>query len=478
MHRDRATKICATLGPASSTRETIEALFLKGADVFRFNFSHGSHEVHRANYDHVRAISQHYDRPIAILQDLQGPKLRIGTFTHDSIILQEGAPFRLDLCSDPGNERRVSLPHPEIFAVLQSGTDLLLDDGRIRLHVHACTSEWAETTVRFGGKLSNRKGVNVPDVALDISPLTIKDRADLDFGLALGVDWVALSFVQRPEDVQEAHDIIKGRARIMSKLEKPQAIDQLDQIINLSDAIMVARGDLGVEMPPENVPCIQRHIIKQCRAVGKPVMVATQMLDSMVSAPTPTRAEASDVATAVYEGVDAVMLSAESASGQYPIESVAMMDRIIKRVESDSSYHESLEKGCFDQHSDSSDAISAAARQVAHMISAAAIVSVTQTGGTALRTCYERPHTRIVALTPNQLTANQLALVWGCHPIIIPEMTNLVDVEKFVTNIMLQQNFAQIGDNIVMTAGAGFLTQPTKTIFQTGTTRLLHILTL
>jgi pyruvate kinase len=361
---------------------------------------------------------------------------------------------------------------------LIEGTDLLLDDGRIRLRVTACSPEYAETIVEVGGKLSNRKGVNVPGVALNISPLTKKDRADLDFGLQLGVDWVALSFVQRPEDVQEARLIIQDRAKIVSKLEKPQAIEHLTSIVDLSDGIMVARGDLGVEMPPEDVPSIQRRIIRACRMTGKPVIVATQMLESMVNAPTPTRAETSDVATAVYDGVDAVMLSAESASGKYPVEAVEIMNRIIERVERDPLYRAGLERDRVDHHSDPSDAISAAARQVAYMTSAAAIVSLSGGGRTAFRTAYERPITPIVALTPDPKVANQLSLAWGCHALMIPEIDSLAEMIEYTTNVVKSEGFATQGDHVVITAGAHFLTMAHQSVFCPGTTRVLRILTI
>ena len=333
MRRNRNTKIIATLGPASSTDEIIEQLYLNGVDIFRLNFSHGVHGDHADRVKSLRALEEKHGRPVTIMLDLQGPKLRVGRFVNDFEDLIVGQKLRLDLEDKLGDKTRVQLPHPEIFAALKKGDDLLVDDGKVRLRVEDCGPTFADTTVIVPGRISNNKGVNVPGAALDISILTEKDRRDLVFGLDLGVDFVALSFVQRPSDILEARELIQDRAKIMSKLEKPQAIEHLDEIVELSDAILVARGDLGVEMPPEDVPSIQKQIIRVCRQYGRPVAVATQMLDSMVTNPTPTRAEASDVATAVYDGADAVMLSAESASGAYPVESVAMMDRIIRRVE-------------------------------------------------------------------------------------------------------------------------------------------------
>ena len=334
MRRLRNAKIVATLGPSSTDHAVIRALFDAGADVFRLNFSHGTHDDHKQRLDTIRAIERDSGRPIGVLLDLQGPKLRIGTFEGGRIPLASGARFRLDLAADqPGTTERVSLPHPEIFAALQPGAELLLDDGRVRLRVDRCGADFAETTVLDGSELSDRKGVNVPGVVLPLSALTQKDRRDLEFGLTLGVDWIALSFVQRAEDIAEIKDIVQGRAGIVAKLEKPAAIHSLEDIVAEADAVMVARGDLGVEMPAERVPSLQKRIVRACRRAGRPVIVATQMLESMVSAPVPTRAEASDVATAVYDGADAVMLSAESASGQYPVEAVSMMSSIICRTE-------------------------------------------------------------------------------------------------------------------------------------------------
>lgn len=299
MRRSRKAKIIATLGPSSNTSEDIEKLVIAGADVFRLNFSHGAHEEHKARIGIIRALEEKHNRPLGVLMDLQGPKLRVGQFAEGRIRLERGQTFRLDLSDEPGSEERVNLPHPEIFKALKIGTNLLLDDGKLHLCVTKFGEDWAETEVIVGGPLSNHKGLNVPNVILPLSPLTEKDLKDLEFGLEVGVDWVALSFVQRPEDVQEARRLINGKAALLSKLEKPSAIDYLEEIIEHSDAVMVARGDLGVEVPPETVPIIQKRIIRSCRLAGRPVVVATQMLDSMVTAPTPTRAEASDVATAI-----------------------------------------------------------------------------------------------------------------------------------------------------------------------------------
>lgn len=477
MRRYRATKIVATLGPVSSSPEVIEQLFLKGVDVFRLNFSHGTHETHLKNYKIIRSLETKYGRPIGILQDLQGPKLRVGAFKEGKIELKAGDHFRFDLDPTPGDSKRVNLPHPEIFAALKKETDLLLDDGKLRLKVQNCGPDFAETTVIIGGPLSNSKGVNVPGVALPISALTEKDRKDLAFGLEMGVDWIALSFVQRPEDIMEVKAIIGNEAGIIAKLEKPMAIEHLEEIVSVADGVMVARGDLGVEMLPETVPNLQKRIIRVCRMSGKPVIVATQMLDSMVNLPTPTRAEVSDVAAAVYDGVDAVMLSAESASGSYAEESVSIMNRIIESVEKDSYYYQQLKNSRTPWQATSSDAITAGARQVAETISATAIITLTTTGSTALRAARERPQTPILALTPSPQVARRLSLVWGVHPIEMQEFDSIVEIDSRVSHLAMQNEFARKGDNLILTIGGDFTQPDTPRVFHSGTTRLLSIIT-
>ncbi len=453
MRRQRKAKIIATLGPSSTSRAEIEALFLAGVDVFRLNFSHGSHEDHKKRYDIIRDIENTTKRPIGVLVDLQGPKLRVGQFKNGSVVLHPGQKFTFDLDKTLGDEQRAPLPHPEIFSALMPGVTLLLDDGKLRMRVLKVAKNAAECEVEIGGKLSDRKGVNVPDVVLPLSPFTKKDLADLTFGLDLGADWIALSFVQRPEDVAEARKLIQGRARIMSKLEKPAAIERLDEIVDLSDAVMVARGDLGVEMPAEDVPSLQKRIIAACRLAGKPVVVATQMLDSMVNAPTPTRAEASDVATAVYDGADAVMLSAETASGQFPLESVAMMNRIAERVERDPFYRRILEAQRLDHAATESDAISQAAAQVAHTLSAAAIVTYTTSGSTGLRMARERPEVPILCLTSSLQTARNMALVWGTHCVVTADLKRFSEMADKACRLALREDFAKAGERIVVTAG-------------------------
>ena len=419
LRRRRRTKIIATLGPSSSTPEILARLFQAGADVFRLNFSHGSHEDHASRIAMIRDLEKKFERPIGILADVQGPKLRVGRFGGGRISLQTGATFRLDLNPTPGDVTRVELPHPEIIAAAAIGTNLLLDDGKLRLRVTRVRDDHLLTEVVVGGPLSDRKGVNVPDMVLPIPALTVKDREDLAFALDHGVDFIGLSFVQRPEDVAEAREIVAGRAWVMTKIEKPQALDNLDAILALSDAVMVARGDLGVELPPEEVPLAQKRIVRAARARGLPVVVATQMLESMISAPAPTRAEASDVATAVFDGADAVMLSGETAAGQYPYEAVNIMDRIIARVEQDDGWRAMIEASRSAPEASAADAIAAAARQVAHTISASAICAFTASGSTALRAARERPEAPILGLTPSITTARRLAVVWGAHAVTV-----------------------------------------------------------
>jgi pyruvate kinase len=467
MKRERSARILATLGPASSTRERIRALAEAGADVFRLNFSHGSHEDHAERYRLIRAVEAELGRPIGVLMDLQGPKLRVGRFAEGKVALVPGAPFRLDLDPTPGDARRANLPHPEIFAALEAGTALLLDDGKLRLRVDACGADFADTTVLVGGTLSDRKGVNVPGVLLPISPLTAKDRADLDFGLALGVDWVALSFVQRPEDIREARELVGDRAWIMAKLEKPAAIDALEPIITLADGVMVARGDLGVELPPQQVPVLQRRIVRAARAAGRPVVVATQMLESMISSPVPTRAEASDVATAIYDGADAVMLSAESASGQYPVEAVSIMHGIVCEVERDPAWRAGLEASHTPAAANTPDAICCALRRVAGLLEPAATVAYTSSGFSALRASRERPVAPILALTPQPATARRLALVWGVHAVPFEEVHDVAEMVEHAARAASTLGFGCAGDAVVVIAGLPF--------GQRGSTNLLHV---
>ncbi len=456
MKRERRAKIVATLGPATASQAAIEKLFEAGVDVFRMNFSHGSHADHERTHGIVRSLERKYHRPVGILMDLQGPKLRVGEIAGGAAELAVGNRFRLDLDATAGDAGRAPLPHPEIFRALEPGSDLLLDDGRIRLKVIHCSPEHAETEVVIGGTLSNHKGVNVPTVILDVSPLTKKDRDDLRFGLDLGVEWVGLSFVQRPEDLAEARKLIAGRAAVMSKLEKPAALEHLEEIVHLSDAIMVARGDLGVECPTEEVPVQQRRILRLCKQAGKPVIIATQMLDSMIHAPTPTRAEASDVATAIYDGADAVMLSAESAVGDYPTEAVAVMARIITRVESDEHYKTMRDRRRTGHEATAADAITVAACQVAETVSAKVIVTFTTTGSTTLRCARLRPEAQILGLTPDRETARRLALCWGVHSVMTEDIHSFREMVTKAAAEAKKDGFVERGEPLVVTAGVPF----------------------
>jgi pyruvate kinase len=454
--RRRRTKVVATLGPASSTPEVLYELFAAGVDVFRLNFSHGSHADHAERLAMVRDIEKKTGRPIGVLADVQGPKLRVGQFRGGHIELRNGQEFRLDLTATPGNADRVQLPHPEIIEAVGIGAQLLLDDGKIRLEVLRQGPEHLDTRVITGGRLSDRKGVNVPGAILPIPALTEKDRADLAFALEAGVEYVGLSFVQRREDVEEAREIVAGRAWVLSKIEKPQALADLEAIVALSDAVMVARGDLGVELPPEDVPLAQKRIIRAARAMGKPVIVATQMLESMISAPAPTRAEASDVATAVFDGADAVMLSAETAAGQYPREAVRMMDSICARVERDESWRAQNASNHSEPEHTTSGAIANAARHVADTIDAKAIAAFTTSGASALRVARERPEAPVLGITPTLQTARRLTLVWGVHPLEIPETHTMTETVSKASTLARREGFAERGEQIVVVAGVPF----------------------
>lgn len=468
LRRHRMIKIVATLGPASSTYEMIRTLFEAGADVFRLNMSHGSHDEIAERHAIIRQVENDIGRPICILADLQGPKLRVGTFSKESFDLEEGQPFRLDLDPAEGDATRVNLPHPEIFKALEPGSQLLVNDGKIRLVVDECGPEFANCTVVVGGTISNRKGVNVPDVVLPLAALSEKDRKDLEFVCNLGVDWLALSFVQRASDVTEARELAQGRAAIMSKIEKPAAVKAFEEILAVSDGIMVARGDLGVELPVQNVPPIQKRLVRRTRAAAKPVIVATQMLESMIESPVPTRAEVSDVATAIYEGADAIMLSAESAAGQYPVEAVTTMNNVAIEVESDPTYIEIIDSSRKVKHHTIADGIVAAARELAEKTDIAAICCFTQSGTTANLVARERPHVPIIAITPILPVARRLSLVWGVHC-----ETVTGEVERFkkavinAVRVARKYEFAKETDQILVTAGIPF-NQP-------GTTNILRV---
>jgi pyruvate kinase len=453
MRRLRRTKIVATLGPSSSEQSVIARLFQAGADVFRINMSHTSHEKLRSLVATIRAVEAEFGRPIGILVDLQGPKLRVGKFASGSVILPKGATFTLDANSTPGDETRVELPHPEILAAAAPGHALLLDDGKVRLVATAVEEGRIVARVEIGGKLSDRKGVSLPDTTIPFSALTPKDRSDLEAALDTSIDWVALSFIQRPEDIAEAKKITRGRAVVMAKIEKPQAVTRLDEILDLSDALMVARGDLGVEMPLEKVPGVQKQMTRASRRAGKPVVVATQMLESMITSPVPTRAEVSDVATAIFEGADAVMLSAESAAGQYPVEAVATMNRIAEEVEGDPLYRTIIHAQRTDPEATGADAISAAARQIAETLELSAIICWTSSGSTGLRVARERPHPPIIAISPNIATGRKLSLAWGVHCVVAEDAHDQDDMVQRACRLAFRDGFAKTGQRVIVVAG-------------------------
>jgi pyruvate kinase len=453
MRRLRRSKIVATLGPASSDPEVIAALFDAGADVFRINMSHTSHDRMRELVATIRGVETQFRRPIGILVDLQGPKLRVGTFVGDAVMLQKGATFVLDDDPAPGSVERVYLPHPEILGALEPNHTLLLDDGKVRLTAVQTSANRVVTRVEVGGKLSNRKGVSLPDTTVALPALTPKDRSDLEAALDTGIDWVALSFIQRPEDIAEAKKITRGRAGVMAKIEKPQAVSRLEEIVDIVDALMVARGDLGVEMPLEMVPGVQKQMTRFGRRAGKPVVVATQMLESMILNPVPTRAEVSDVATAIFEGADAVMLSAESAAGQYPVEAVRMMNRIARQVEEDPTYRSVIQAQRTPPEPTGADAIAAAARSIAETLDLSAISCWTSSGATGLRVARERPKPPIVAISPNLSTGRKLSLVWGVHCVVAQDARDQDDMVERASRIAARDGFAKAGQRIIIVAG-------------------------
>ncbi|CAN5381297.1 pyruvate kinase [soil metagenome] len=465
--RTRKVRIIATLGPASSDPDMIRRLFLAGADAFRINMSHGAHEGHAANIHSIRALEKEFNRPTTILADLQGPKLRVGTFAAGPVMLETGASFVLDRDPTPGNVGRVNLPHAEIFQALVPGSRLLLDDGKLVLRVEGVTPERIHTRVEVGGFLSERKGVNVPDVVLPLAALTEKDRRDLSFAMEQGADWIALSFVQRPEDIAEARKLMGGNGALMAKIEKPAAVDRLEEILEVADAAMVARGDLGVELPPYMVPPLQKRIVETARRLGKPVVVATQMLESMIKSPSPTRAEVSDVATAVYDGADAVMLSAETAAGNWPEQAVAMMNSIADSVERDPGYLGRLRYTETAPDATIADALAEASQQITTTVSASAVICYTSSGSTVRRVARERPVAPILALTPKAQTARRMGIVWGVHAIMTKDIGSFEEMIAKARRMALRHHLAKAGEKIIVLAGVPFGTP--------GSTNVLHV---
>ena len=465
--RSRKVRVLATLGPASNTPEMIATLFQAGADAFRVNMSHGDQQSKVAVIEAIRGLEREFQRPTTILADLQGPKLRVGRFEGGRTVLESGSTFVLDRDPTPGDATRVELPHKEIFAAIEPGARLLLDDGKLVLRVTDHGPERIETTVEVGGPLSNNKGLNVPDVVLPMAALTEKDRSDLAFAVEQGVDWIALSFVQRPEDLMEARGLIKGKAALLAKIEKPAAIERLEEIVEQCDGVMVARGDLGVEMPPEQVPPLQKRIVEVSRRMGRPVVVATQMLESMITSPSPTRAEVSDVATAIYDGADAIMLSAESAAGAWPVESVAMMNAIGKSVESDPAHGDRVHFTVMKPDATTADALAEAAKSIAKTVSAAAIICFTSSGSTARRIARERPSVPILVLTPKAETARRLGLLWGTHAVHTRDVESFEEMVAKSKRMALRHGMAKAGEQVVVMAGVPFRTP--------GSTNVLHV---
>ena len=465
--RSRKVRVLATLGPASSTPDMIAQLFEAGADAFRINMSHGDQASKVAVVDAIRSLEKRYNRPTTILADLQGPKLRVGRFANGAVQLRFGEVFTLDRSPEPGDETRVELPHREIFAAIEPGARLLLDDGKLVLRVTEHGPDRIVTRVEVGGTLSNSKGLNVPDVVLPMAALTEKDRSDLAWAVGQGVDWVALSFVQRPDDLMEARRLLEGKAALLAKIEKPAAIDRLDEIVEQCDAVMVARGDLGVEMPPQSVPPLQKRIVEVSRRMGRPVVVATQMLESMIKSPSPTRAEVSDVATAIYDGADAIMLSAESAAGDWPVESVAMMNAIGEAVERDPSHGDRVHFTVTTPDPTTADALAEAAKEIAGTVGAAAIICFTMSGSTARRVARERPPVPILVLTPSQPTARRLGLLWGSHAVLTKDVDTFEQMVAKAKRMALRHGVAKAGDRVIVMAGVPFRTP--------GSTNVIHV---
>ena len=468
--RERKVKILATLGPASSDAKMIRKLMIVGADAFRINMSHGDKRQKARLVEHIRALEKELRRPTTIVFDLQGPKLRVGHFDGGAAIVEKGQSFIFDRDGAPGDRRRVQLPHPELFQAVKAGARILVDDGKIRLTVVEAGEDRIVTEVEVGGRISDNKGVNVPNVLVPIPALTKKDRGDLEFALEQRADWIALSFVQRPEDVAEARSLIGERAALMAKIEKPAAIDRLNDIVALADGVMVARGDLGVELPPEDVPPLQNRIIACARQFGKPVVVATQMLESMINSPTPTRAEVSDVATAIYDGADAVMLSAESAAGQYPCEAVAMMDRIAASVEGDPVFPARIHFTQTRLEPTTADALAGSARQIASTISAKAMVCYTSSGSTARRISRERPSVPLLAMSASINTSRRMGLLWGVHAVHTRDVSSFEEMVEKAKRMALRHGVANGGDRVILMAGIPFGTA--------GSTNVIHIVRL
>jgi pyruvate kinase len=468
--RNRKVKILATVGPASRSPEMLARLLRAGADAFRVNMSHGDHTVHAETIRAIRDLEKIAGHPVAILADLQGPKLRVGSFEGGQAVIRHSGHFTLDRNPEPGDQTRVELPHPELFGVLHKGQRLLINDGKIKLKVIKAEADSILCSAEVGGVISDKKGVNVPDAEVPIPALTEKDRRDLAFAVAQGADWIALSFVQRPEDVAEARRLMGGYGALIAKIEKPAAVTRLDEIIELADGIMVARGDLGVELNPEEVPPLQKRIVEATRRSGKPVIVATQMLESMIESPAPTRAEVSDVANAVYDGADAVMLSAETATGAWPVEAVTIMDRIASQVEADPGYADRMHLARVVPDPTTADALALASASIARTVTVAGIIVFTGSGSTARRVARERPTVPMLVLTPSPKTARRVALLWGAHAVQTRDIGSFEEMIAKGKRMALRQGFGSAGSKLIALAGVPFGTP--------GSTNLLHVVTL
>ena len=468
--RGRKVKILATIGPASRSPEMLNRLFKAGVDAFRVNMSHGDHGDHEQTIKAIRALEKEFHRPIAILADLQGPKLRVGKFKDGKAVIRHSGHFTLDRDPALGDETRVELPHPELFGLLEKGQRLLINDGKIRLKVISADENQIKCSAEVGGVISDRKGVNVPDAEVPIPALTDKDRKDLAFAMSQGVDWIGLSFVQRPEDLAEARRLMGGKGALCAKIEKPMAVRRLDEIIEMSDGIMVARGDLGVELEPQEVPPLQKKIVNKARTAGKPVIVATQMLESMIDSPAPTRAEVSDVANAVYDGADAVMLSAETAAGDWPEEAVTIMHRIARQVERDEAYLERVRFLDTPPDSTTADALAHACMTVADTVAIEAITVFTGSGSTARRVARERPNVPVLVLTPSMTTARRLGLLWGAHAVATKDIGSFEEMIAKGKRMALRHGFGKAGSKVIALAGVPFGTP--------GSTNLMHVVTI
>lgn len=459
--RFKRTKIVATIGPSSCDAETLTSLIMAGMNVARLNFSHGSHEEHARYIKTIRTVSEKLKEPVAILQDLSGPKIRIGDFVENEITLVPGARFTLTAKKCTGTEKHVFINYPYLYREIKKGDTIMLDDGRRKLEVIAVHGHDVETRVIVGGDIKGRRSVNIPGAFHKINPITEKDHADLIFGLTQGVDFVALSFVRSAKDVKKFRMLIEKKSlgyapAIIAKIETNEAVADIDAIISEADGVMVARGDLAVEASPENVPFMQKQIIRKSVAAGKVVITATQMLESMIHNPVPTRAEVGDVANAILDGTDAVMLSQETAMGQYPVEAVAMMAQIAKKTEDNSIYRDLFRGIHASDETETVDAIGRAVVDITHATNAKAIVALSESGFTARMISRYRPTRPIIVFTPRTETARRLTLSFACHPLIASSFENLLDVVAESKRTMIHQKIASRNDHIIIAAGIPF----------------------